>query len=224
VRNAFIMVGRDGTVLGRHDKDLPTMWENCFYVGGTDDGVIDGGAPGLRLGVAMCWELMRTQTVRRLRGRVDLVVGGSYWWSVPLSWPLGAHMEARNEATARRAAEAFPRYVGAPIVHASHAGTLACPMPWTPLRYRGHTEGSACIVDAHGAVLARRDHREGAGVVIADVQPGAVAPAAQPPDRFWLHRRGPVPALAWNQQRLHGRRWYRRHGRTGGGAGLAAAA
>jgi len=20
------------------DKDLPTMWENCYYVGGTDDG------------------------------------------------------------------------------------------------------------------------------------------------------------------------------------------
>lgn len=29
-RNAWFLLGPDGHVLGRHDKDLPTMWENCF--------------------------------------------------------------------------------------------------------------------------------------------------------------------------------------------------
>ena len=38
-RNAFLLVTSDG-VVGRHDKDIPTMWENAFYIGGTDDGVI----------------------------------------------------------------------------------------------------------------------------------------------------------------------------------------
>ena len=33
VRNAFLLAGPDG-LLGRHDKDLPTMWENALYVGG----------------------------------------------------------------------------------------------------------------------------------------------------------------------------------------------
>jgi predicted amidohydrolase len=42
VRNAFFLAGPDG-LLGRHDKDLPTMWENALYVGGTDDGVIAAG-------------------------------------------------------------------------------------------------------------------------------------------------------------------------------------
>src|SRR5680860_51660 len=32
VRNAFFLAGPDG-LLGRHDKDLPTMWENALYVG-----------------------------------------------------------------------------------------------------------------------------------------------------------------------------------------------
>lgn len=43
VRNAFLLAGPDG-LIGRHDKDLPTMWENYFYAGGDDPGVIE--APG----------------------------------------------------------------------------------------------------------------------------------------------------------------------------------
>lgn len=64
VRNAYFLADPTG-VIGRHDKDLPTMWENAFYVGGNDDGVINTG--GYQVGAAVCWELMRTGTVRRLR-------------------------------------------------------------------------------------------------------------------------------------------------------------
>ena len=31
VRNAFFLAGPEGEVLGRHDKDMPTMWENSFF-------------------------------------------------------------------------------------------------------------------------------------------------------------------------------------------------
>ena len=64
VRNAFVLADRNG-VVGRHDKDLPTAWENAFYVGGSDDGVI--GVGDLSVGVAMCWEFIRSRTARRLR-------------------------------------------------------------------------------------------------------------------------------------------------------------
>lgn len=66
VRNAYLLVTPDG-VAGRHDKDLPTMWENAFYIGGHHDGVIAAG--DLTVGAAVCWEFMRTQTVHRLRWR-----------------------------------------------------------------------------------------------------------------------------------------------------------
>jgi predicted amidohydrolase len=84
------------------------MWENCFYVGGEDDGVLE--AEGKSVGVALCWELMRSQTARRLRGRVDVVLAGSGWWSV-MDWRPGAvfrRLEARNATLARRAAESSP--------------------------------------------------------------------------------------------------------------------
>jgi predicted amidohydrolase len=211
VRNAFLLVGPDGRLLGRHDKDLPTMWENAFYVGGTDDGVIDAG--DLTAGAAVCWELMRTQTVTRMRGRVDVVVGGSCWWSVP-PWPpraLARRLEVANARTASIVAERFARLVGAPVIHAAHTGEFACPSPWMPVGYRGYFEGGAVIADADGTVLARHDREQGAGFAIADVTPGRRAPLDQPPNRFWLHRRGPAAATAWTLQRLHGRRWYARH-------------
>jgi predicted amidohydrolase len=210
VRNAFFLATPDG-IAGRHDKDLPTMWENSFYVGGSDDGIID--AHGVSVGVALCWELMRTQTVRRLRGRVDLLLGGSDWWSMP-SWPPRALMrraERDNAAMARHATETFPTYVGAPFAHAAHAGELRCSMPWLPLRYEGHGEGGALVCDAGGQVLASRNWRDGEGVASAEVEIGRQPVLAQPPDRFWLHRRGLLPAITWSYQRAHGRRWYRRH-------------
>jgi predicted amidohydrolase len=211
VRNAFLLSTPDGDIAGRHDKDLPTMWENAFYVGGTDDGVM--AADGADVGVALCWELMRTQTARRLRGRVDLIVGGSCWWSLP-EWPPRAITRRRERANERQAtsvAPAMARYVGAPVVHAAHCGEISCPMPWSPLRYRGHAEGGTSISDAHGRVLAFRDRREGAGFVIADVEPTRVEPELKLPDRFWLHRRDPIAAFTWAYQRAHGRRWYARH-------------
>ena len=211
-RNAYLLATPDG-IAGRHDKDLPTMWENAFYVGGTDDGVIAAG--GLDLGAAVCWEFMRTQTARRLRGRVDLVVGGSFWWSVP-PWPPAAvtrRREAANERLATRAAPAMAQYVGAPVVHAANCGPLRCAMPGAPFGYEGHIEGGASVTGAHGRVLAFRGRREGQGIVVADVEPGRVEPDRAVPDRFWLHRRDPILWWAWNYQRLHGRRWYAKHAR-----------
>lgn len=209
-RNAFFLAGPEG-LIGRHDKDLPTMWENSFYVGGTDDGVM--AADGRDVGVAMCWELMRTQTARRLRERVDIVVGGSCWWSEP-DWPPRALMrmlEAANERQATSVGPSFARFVGAPVVHAAHCGPAVSPMPWSPITYSGHFEGGASIADAHGRVLAFRDRRAGAGHAIADVEPGRVPPAEPVPGRFWLHRRDPLAAFTWAYQREHGRRWYTRH-------------
>lgn len=212
VRNAFFLAGPDGELLGRHDKDLPTMWENAFYVGGGDDGVIDAGP--YVAGAAVCWELMRSATARRLAGRVDVVVGGSNWWSVP-AWPprsLTRRMEERNARTALHAPSAFARLVGAPVVHAAISGAIRCRMPELPIvPYEGRFEGGALIAAADGSVLALRPGGEGSGLAIADIDVERLPPAAPIPRRYWLHRRGLLPAIAWNTQRLHGRRWYRRH-------------
>lgn len=205
VRNAFLLFGPHGLV-GRHDKDLPTMWESALYTGGHDPGRFD--VEGTTVGVALCWELMRSQTVARLGGEVDLVVGGSGWWSMP-EWPLLAGAERRNHARATAAPATFARYVGAPVVHAAHAGRVECGFLGTPLRYRGRLEGGAQVCDAGGQVLAYRDRDQGEGIVVADVALGRTTPTYAS-DRFWLQRRGAVAAAAWQFHNRVGRRSYAR--------------
>jgi predicted amidohydrolase len=207
VRNAFVLAGPDGQVLGRHDKDLPTMWESALYTRGQDPGRIAAGK--LTVGVALCWELMRVQTVTRLVGQVDLVVGGSGWWSVP-NWPFLRGAERRNARRAIVAPAVFARHVGVPVVHAAHAGTLSCRMPATPLTYRGHYQGGTQVCDADGQVLAFRARSEGEGVVVADVAVPGPRTGLQAPERFWLQPRGVIPALGWAYQNAHGRRYYER--------------
>lgn len=209
VRNAFLLCGPDAEVLGRHDKDLPTMWENSLYVGGTDPGLIEAGE--LRAGVALCWELMRTQTAKRLRGRVDLVVGGSAWWSIPIVPPraVSRRLEARNARRATAAAAQFAPYVGAPVVHAAHAGPVSGGWPPLSFGYRGHFEGGALVAEHGGRVLAYRGCDDGPGIAVADVEPRR-EPLRELPDRFWLQPRGAIAALAWAYQNPHGRRFYRR--------------
>ena len=207
-RNRFVLVGPDG-VLGYHDKDLPTMWENCYYEPGTDDGLIEAG--GLTFGVAMCWELMRAQTARRLRGRVDILIGGSAWWSVP-DWrpaPLWHRLARRNATNAARAPAAMAHLLGVPYVHAALCGGVRCDMPLLPLRYRGRYVGGAVISDAHGAALARRGAESGEGVVLAMIPERRRAPAPKVPSGFWLHRRGTVASAAWTLHGRHGRRYRR---------------
>ncbi len=71
--NTFVLAMPDGTTY-LHNKDLPTMWENCYYVDGSDNGILD--TPSLKVGVALCWEFVRSQTAHRLINKIDMVVGG----------------------------------------------------------------------------------------------------------------------------------------------------
>lgn len=209
VRNAFLLADPAGVIAGRHDKDLPTMWENALYVGGSDPGLIAAG--GREVGVALCWELMRTQTVTRLRGRADLVLAGSGWWSIPLLPPrrLSARLEAANRRRAESAAPRFAPFVDAPVIHAAHSGGFNGVWPGVGAVYHGHYEGGATISDHRGRVLARRRREQGPGVAVAEVVPHR-GEGIEPPRRFWLHRRGAVAAIAWAYQNPLGRRHYRR--------------
>lgn len=211
VRNAFLVVGPAG-VLGRHDKDLPTMVENAFYVGGDDDGIIP--TPFGVVGVAMCWELIRSQTARRLVGEVDVVLGGSAWLTIPPMPPrfLSVSAERANAALAASAPAGFARLVGVPVVQGAISGRLTCRLVDVPfMTYRGGFQGGAVIADAHGRTVARRDRSEGSGVVVADVELGPRKPFDPVPDGYWLSRRDPVSATVWHTQRLAGRRYYRKH-------------
>src|SRR6266487_4964969 len=116
IRNAFFLATPEG-IAGRHNKDIPTMWENCFYIGGTDDGLIKVG--DLMAGVALCLEFNRTRTVERLRAKVDLVVGGSFVWGAPKGIPFYQRLQTSIERYTDWSA-LFAKLVGCPVIEATH--------------------------------------------------------------------------------------------------------
>jgi predicted amidohydrolase len=206
--NSFLLVFPNGQYF-RHDKDLPTMWENSYYMGGSDDGILD--TPAGSVGVAMCWELIRSRTARRLLGRVDLVVGGSCWWDLrlPVS-PRYAGDQAQLRDLLRNAPAHLARMLGVPVVHASHAGEFegltpgSESMPYVS-RYLGETQ----ITDGDGRVLARMTYEDGEGVITADITPGKVAGASAPiPENFWTGELPSMAAKAWEHLNLLGRQYY----------------
>ncbi|MFA5322838.1 MAG: carbon-nitrogen hydrolase family protein [Smithella sp.] len=212
VRNRYLCHA-NGTLVGKHDKDLPTMWENYFYEGGdpNDSGML-GTYDNTRIGAAVCWEFMRTMTTRRLCNQVDVIMGGSCWWSIPTNFPkfLQRLWEPANNHNSLAAIQDSARLIGAPVIHAAHCGEIECPMPGLPIKYRGYFEGNAAIVDARGQVLAHRSAAQGEGIVSAEIS--LVAKTTEEiPTRYWLRSRGFLPTFAWHQQRWLGRRWYARN-------------
>lgn len=214
--NTFVLVFPDGDY-SCHDKDQPTMWENCYYLGGKDDGILQ--TPLGPVGVALCWELVRTRTVHRLRGKVDLLVGGSCWWTVPdraipLPGKKSAHL--RNLEIMRETPVRMARMLGVPVIHAAHAQDFEARMPLLPgFPYRSFYLGETMIVDGTGRVLARMSREEGEGIIVADIQPGRVEPSEDPPESFWIPRLPWLIRFAWAYQNLHGRWYYRAAKRAG---------
>ena len=214
VRNRYLCYA-NGTLVGKHDKDLPTMWENYFYEGSDpiDSGML-GTYDNTRIGAAVCWEFMRTMTARRLRNQVDVIMGGSCWGSIPTNYPgwLQRLWEPENSRNALAAIQDSARLIGAPVIHAAHCGEIECPMPGLPIiKYRGFFEGNAAIVDANGHVLAHRSAKQGEGIVCAEISLGAQATTEEIPNRYWLRNRGLLPTLAWHHHRWLGRHWYARN-------------
>jgi predicted amidohydrolase len=212
VFNTYVLVEPDGNV-HRHDKDQPTMVENAFYVGGQDTGLAQTALGNI--GMAVCWETIRTRTVYQLTGKVDLLMTGSHWWSEP-GWPMGRFLWDRldryNSALMQRTPGLFAKMVGAPNLHAAHCGHVAGQIQLSARRSvatRTRLMGETQITDASGKIMARRTANEGPGFVSADIMPGRAA-TAPAPARFWIDDLPLLFRLFWTHQNAVGRKAYAR--------------
>ena len=186
--NTYVLALSDERVL-THDKDTPSMGtEASNYIGGDDDGFLAIDNPDINVGIALCWEFVRSRTARRLRGRVDLMMGGSAYLDGPA---LAELVDAGTLRTNRRILDEMPgrmaRMVGAPVVHANPVGRVNIADWQNPERvvvydYMGNSQ----IVNSSGEILAKRDRKQGEGVVVAEVTIGSKQPTEEVPDRFWI--------------------------------------
>ncbi|OGQ09863.1 MAG: hypothetical protein A2138_19345 [Deltaproteobacteria bacterium RBG_16_71_12] len=207
--NTYVIARPDGSY-GTHDKDQPTVWENCYYRGGNDDGVVDT-ADG-KAGVAVCWEFIRWRTAKRLLGKVDLVVGGSCWPAYPRFPFSRALLGAAERRFLAMTADAFPRMariLGVPVAQAGHSGRMRSTWPLLGLQYASFFTGETQIVDAHGLVKQRMTAADGDGVVVDTVTLGERVPAQEPlGDSFWIPHLSFDTRLLWTVMNWHGERYY----------------
>ncbi|OBI80639.1 carbon-nitrogen hydrolase family protein [Mycobacterium sp. 1245805.9] len=207
VYNTFVLALPDGSTR-RHDKDDPTFWENCYYVGGDDDGVLH--TPHGVIGAALCWEFIRSRTAARLKGKVDIVVGGSGWWGGKDSGRSDGPSAEFGLAVMKAAPSRFARMLGVPVVHAAHAGRfVGRSWPDSDESYPSRYLGEAQIVDGNGRILARMSRDEGEGVITADVTLGPVSGEPDPvPDSCWIAEFPDAVYRQWEQDLDTGHRYY----------------
>ncbi len=217
----FILAEPDGSA-HLHDKDIPTAWEQNFYVGGDDPGVVRSHGLGCNVGLMSGWEWARFRTAARVRdGGVKVVVGGMCWPSMPLNWAGPLHWWAEREhGIWREQARALPgqvaRLTGAPVAHASHVGPVTGETPLGPgIPWATEMIGESQICDRDGAILARLSLEDGEGHCAADVDltlaPDPIDPIR---DRFWIPDFTPTTHLAWHAMNAQGALSYRlRHAR-----------
>jgi predicted amidohydrolase len=219
----FVLAEPNGAV-HLHDKDIPTAWEQHFYKGGDDDGVVRCDAlGGATVGLMSGWEWARQRTAKRVRdARARLVLGGMCWPSMPLNWPGPLRLWAEREhATWRRQARELPgqvaRLIGAPVAHASHVGPVTGETPLGPgIPWRTQMIGESQVCARDGTVLARLTLEDGEGHVAADVELQDPAPLDPIEDRFWIPHMSLTTHVAWHGMNAHGALSYRiLHARDG---------
>jgi predicted amidohydrolase len=205
--NSFVLALPDGNTR-RHDKDYPSYWEACYYVGGSDNGIIS--TPDGNVGAALCYEFVRSKTAARLKGRVDMVVGGSCWWGVEDTVPANDPMRRWVLDLPKDTPSQFARLLGVTVVHASHAGRfegLSWPGPPAPFSssYLGETQ----IVNGRGEILARLSEQDGEDIITAEITLGAVAGERVPiPERFWIPDMPADEHRLWEAQLKSGHQYY----------------
>jgi predicted amidohydrolase len=204
-----------------HDKDIPTAWEQHYYVGGDDPGVVHSETLDCTVGLMSGWEWARFRTAKRVReAKARLVLGGMCWPSVPLNWPGPLRLWARREhAIWRRQCRELPgqvaRLVGAPIAHAAHVGAITGETPLGPgIPWATQMIGESQICDRDGTILARLSFEDGEGHASADVELREPEPLDPIRDRFWIFDATVSEHAAWYAMNAHGALGYKlRHRR-----------
>lgn len=207
--NLFCLVFPSGEVF-EHKKDIPTQFENCYYTEGDENNVLV--TPIGNIGVALCWEMIRYDTLRRIAGQVDLILSGSCWWDLPIDAPIEREaLRQYNQGLAREAPVTLAKLSGVPVVHANHCGKVtASNFPSADKLQTRQFVGAAQIVDGSGQVLARRIFSEGGGIVAADIfwDTSKRKTADEFPDKYWIPDLPDSYLHAWDTINPKGKLYY----------------
>lgn len=167
--NVFLLCFSDESTF-EHKKDIPTQFENCYYTNGDTVNILE--TPIGNIGIALCWEMIRYDTVRRIIGNVDIVLAGSCWWDLPDdASPERQPLREYNQKLAAETPARFAELLQVPVIHANHCGKVtALNFPKADSLQKRQLVGAAQIVSGQGETLVSRGFCEDEGFVCAELE------------------------------------------------------
>lgn len=207
--NNFDLIFPDGQVFS-HKKDIPTQLENCYYTKGDTNHILD--TPIGKIGVALCWEMIRYDTIKRLSEQVDLILAGSCWWDLPDDAPCSREaLRQYNQTLALETPVTFAKLLNTPVIHANHCGKIsAYNFPFENEIKTRQLVGASQIIDSDGNILARRRFDEGEGFIFADISIGKTKkiPSDIKENTYWIPDLPESYVKAWDEINPKGERFY----------------
>ena len=160
--NLFKLIFPDGNIFS-HKKDIPTIAENCYYTRGDENNILR--TPIGDIGVALCWEMLRYDTLKRLSQKVDIVLAGSCWEDLR----DGAPLKQYNKQFALQTPATFAKLLHVPVIHSNHCGKVTAVDFYdekNPFTFQ--MVGAAQMIDGDGNIIERWSFDEGEGIIISE--------------------------------------------------------
>lgn len=199
-----------GGVTYRHKKDIPTQFENCYYTNGDKEHVLYTSIGNI--GIALCWEMLRYDTVRRLAGKVDFILSCSCWWDLPDDAPKEREeLREYNQRLALNTPLEFAKLLKVPLIHANHCGKItASNFPKNDEIKTRQYVGAAQIIDQDGLIIDRRCFYKGEGLAVADLCLSKSNRTSNIvyPDAYWIPELPDSYINAWNTINPLGKVYY----------------
>lgn len=208
--NMFLLCFPEGSIY-EHKKDIPTQFENCYYTNGDTDHVLQ--TPIGNIGIALCWEMIRYDTVRRMNGNVDFVLAGSCWWDLPDGAPVERQpLREYNQNLAAQTPARLAQILQVPVIHANHCGKItAFSFPTADRLQTRQLVGATQIVSGQGEVLAAKAFSEGEGFVCAEIEwDSGKRKSVSCPEGYWIPDLPESYLNAWNTLNPLGADYYQK--------------
>ena len=207
--NVFELVFPSGEVFG-HKKDIPTQFENCYYTNGDESNVFY--TPIGNIGVALCWEMIRYDTVKRIMNNVDVVLAGSCWWDLPKDAPPNRDdLRSYNQNLAAQTPVTFAKLLRVPVVHANHCGEVtALNFPKADKLQTMQLVGATQIIGSHGEIIVKKPFSDGAGFAMSDISwdKNKRKRVKSPSKRYWIPDLPDEYINAWENANPKGKHYY----------------
>ncbi|MDC7127214.1 MAG: carbon-nitrogen hydrolase family protein [Spirochaetales bacterium] len=200
VYNSIFIIEPDGQLF-IHNKDYPTQFENCYYTSGDDNRSYKN------FGVAFCWEMLRTKTIKELSQDVQLLLCGSSWWDLPVG-STNDELRKYNHDLNFLTPQKIAKVAGVPVVHSSLKGVIEGEKSLEDNRLvKRKLIGTTQIINASGNILSSITDNDQNNYIIEDLKldKRVINPVE---NNFWLTKLRDEYLRAWETQNKLGRKVY----------------